>query len=104
MEASVMSLLHTQRFTAAEASAKLGVTQSTLANWRSQGKGPIAVRIGRAPYYFAEDLEAYLRDQREKAHADQKTRTMVALPIYDRRPRVHRFNGATGHRGQPESR
>ena len=97
-------LLQAQRLTAAEAAAELGVARSTLANWRHQGKGPVSVRIGRAVYYFAEDLETYLQSEREKAYANQKTRTMVALPVHHPRAGVCRFNRITGHRSEPKGR
>ena len=34
------ALLEALRFTPAETAAKLGVSEGTLANWRSQRKGP----------------------------------------------------------------
>ena len=92
------ALLEVLRFTAAEAATKLRMSKATLANWRSQRKGPIAMRIGRTAYYYADDLEAYLKAERNRPYADQKTGTPVALPVQHRRARVRRFNGATGHR------
>ena len=101
---AVNALLEALRFTPTETAAKLGVSEATLANWRCQRKGPIAVRIGRVVYYYADDLEAYLQEERNKAYADKKARTSVALPVQHRRARVRGFDGATGHRGQPASR
>ena len=98
------ALLEALRFTPAETAAKLGVSEATLANWRSQRKGPIALRIGRAVYYYADDLEAYLQEERNKAYADKKARATVALPVQHRRARVRRFDGTTGHRREPQSR
>lgn len=98
------SLLHAERFTVKQAAEKLGVSEATLANWRSQRTGPVAVRIGRSVYYFAEDLEVYLQEQREKAYGDKETRAVVALPIHHRRTGVRGFDRITGHRSQPESR
>jgi predicted DNA-binding transcriptional regulator AlpA len=98
------ALLEALRFTPAETAVKLGVSEATLANWRSQKKGPIALRIGRAVYYYADDLEAYLQEERNKAYADKKARAPVALPVLHRRARIRRFDGTTGHRRQPESR
>ena len=81
------ALLEAPRFTPAETAAKLGVSEATLANWRSQRKGRIAVRIGRVVYYYADDLEAYLQEERGKANADKKARTLVALPVQHSRAR-----------------
>jgi transcriptional regulator with XRE-family HTH domain len=98
------SLLHAQRFTVAQAAAKLGVSQATLANWRTQGKGPVYMRIGRTVFYFEEDLEAYFQEERKKVYAHQKTGEVVPLPIHSRGTRVRGFDGITGHRSQPQSR
>src|SRR5580704_5097563 len=98
------ALLEAPRFTRAETAVKLGVSEATLANWRSQRKGPIAVRIGRAVYYYADDLEAYLQEERGKAYADKKARIPVALPVQHRRARIRRFDGTTGYRRQPQTR
>jgi hypothetical protein len=43
-----------------EAAAVLGVHPRTLANWRSQGRGPRYVAVGRRRVYRISDLEDYL--------------------------------------------
>ena len=43
-----------------QAASFLGVAPKTLANWRSQGKGPKFCRLGRAIGYRQEDLEAFI--------------------------------------------
>ena len=95
-------LIEARRLTPAEVAQKLGVSETTLANWRSQGKGPVSGCIGRNVFYYEFDVEAYLQEQRNKAYANKKTRTVVALPIHYRGTRVRRFDRATGHRSQPE--
>jgi predicted DNA-binding transcriptional regulator AlpA len=45
------------------AARELGVVDQTLANWRSQGKGPPFVKIGgTAVRYPVEALKAYIED------------------------------------------
>jgi hypothetical protein len=44
----------------AGAAAVLGVHPRTLANWRSQGRGPRYVAVGRRRVYRLSDLEAYM--------------------------------------------
>ena len=44
----------------AEAAAVLGVHPRTLANWRSQRRGPRYVAVGRRRVYRISDLEEYL--------------------------------------------
>ena len=43
-----------------QAAGFLGVAPKTLANWRSQGKGPKFCRMGRAIGYRQEDLDAFV--------------------------------------------
>jgi hypothetical protein len=41
----------------------LSVSHRTLPSWRSLGKGPCYVRVGRAIRYRVEDLHAYLQSR-----------------------------------------
>ncbi|MCC6789098.1 MAG: helix-turn-helix domain-containing protein [Hyphomonadaceae bacterium] len=45
-----------------QAASFLGVAPKTLANWRSQGKGPKFCRLGRAIGYRQEDLDVFVAD------------------------------------------
>jgi hypothetical protein len=42
---------------------RLGVPLKTLAVWRSQGKGPRYVRVGKHVRYDPRDVEAWIRAQ-----------------------------------------
>src|SRR5437667_4530161 len=97
-------LLGARKLTPAEVTQHIGVTEATLANWRSKRIGPLAVRIGRRVWYFTDDLEAYLQEERRKANALKTTGPVVALPHHPRRPRARRFDGVTGHRGGSKGR
>ena len=44
----------------AGAAVVLGCAPRTLPNWRSQGRGPRFIRVGRLIRYRIEDLEEYL--------------------------------------------
>lgn len=44
----------------AEAAAVLGLKESTMRVWRSQGKGPGYYRVGSAVRYKMDDLEAWI--------------------------------------------
>ena len=37
------------------------VNERTMANWRTQGKGPKPTKIGRNVFYTVESLESYIR-------------------------------------------
>ncbi len=45
-----------------EAAAFLSVSVETLAQWRSQRRGPPYIKLGRAVRYRADDLERYLAE------------------------------------------
>ena len=49
--------------TSPEVSNILRVPEKTLANWRSAGKGPRSLRIGRHVRYRRSDLLAWLEEQ-----------------------------------------
>lgn len=49
------------RMTADDAALYLGYEPKTLAQWRFQGKGPRAKRVGGLVFYFKEDLDAFIR-------------------------------------------
>jgi predicted site-specific integrase-resolvase len=41
-----------------------GIAEKTLANWRSQGRGPAYHKLGGKVRYKVEDLEAWARKSR----------------------------------------
>ena len=47
------------------AAGRLGLTAATLRAWRHQGRGPAFVRLGRAVRYLPDDLNEYLRANRQ---------------------------------------
>ncbi|ROR36408.1 helix-turn-helix domain-containing protein [Curtobacterium flaccumfaciens] len=51
--------------------AQLHTTTRNLREWRTNGRGPRFVRIGRFPLYRPEAVEAWLRDQEYASTADE---------------------------------
>lgn len=49
-----------------QAADQLGVSVSTLRNWRQAGTGPTWYKLGTAVRYKGEDLDAYLKDARRE--------------------------------------
>lgn len=47
------------RLTPEQAALRLGVTARTLAKWRHEGRGPRYVKLARAIFYRASDLDAF---------------------------------------------
>jgi hypothetical protein len=83
---------------------------STLRAWRSEGKGPAYVKVGRAVFYEACDLQAWIAGQkfypeRENRESDQKQKRALALPdsIPGKRvPKKHRLGGYVTQRQRRE--
>lgn len=48
-----------------ELSEYLNVPVRTLYDWRLNGKGPVAVHVGRQLRYFVSDVQEWLARQRE---------------------------------------
>jgi predicted DNA-binding transcriptional regulator AlpA len=46
-----------------QAAAVLGVKPTTLASWRSQGRGPRYIKIGRSCFYLERDIESWIDAQ-----------------------------------------
>jgi hypothetical protein len=44
----------------------LRLTRSTLATWRSLGRGPAFVKLGRRVFYYPADLREYIAAQRRE--------------------------------------
>jgi predicted DNA-binding transcriptional regulator AlpA len=55
-----------------QAAARLGLKVATLRAWRSQGRGPAYVRLGRAIRYLATDLEEFLTSNRHSPQSKAK--------------------------------
>jgi hypothetical protein len=47
-----------------EAARRLHQAPQTLAQWRSEGRGPAYIKLGRKVFYTDGDLDAYVAGQR----------------------------------------
>lgn len=56
---------HDQMLTITEAADLLRIPVATLRYWRHLGTGPHSFRFGRHVRYYREDVDAWLRAQRE---------------------------------------
>jgi predicted DNA-binding transcriptional regulator AlpA len=79
----------------AEAAAMLRVTESTLAHWRSRGRGPAYVKAGGLVRYRSADIDRYLEEQ---THGPEEHARQVAIPIPGPRPGRVRNARLGGHR------
>jgi len=50
--------------TDAELAVALEVETSTLATWRSEGRGPSFTKFGKKVFYFVDDVQLYLHNRR----------------------------------------
>ena len=46
-----------------EAAALIGVKPTTLPAWRSQGRGPRYIKVGRSCFYLEADIDRWLDQQ-----------------------------------------
>ena len=53
-----------------EAARRLGLEQSTLANWRWSGRGPVHIKVGGRVRYRLVDLLEYLEAHSRKSTCD----------------------------------
>ncbi len=51
------------RMTRRDAAAYLGLAPKTLAQWKSEARGPPSYRVGGRVFYFREDLDAFVRGE-----------------------------------------
>jgi hypothetical protein len=65
----------------AEAGRILGVRPSTLATWRSQGKGPRYRKPGRRPEYTPRFLRDYLKSRERDPESAEARRRQRALAV-----------------------
>ncbi len=56
------------------AASVLGVKAGTLEVWRTYGKGPKFLKIGRSVRYRRQDLEAYLEDSVMSSTSEYNTK------------------------------
>jgi len=56
-----------------EAATRLGLSASTLNKWRTQGRGPRYVKLGRSVFYRPADLDAWLVDRVRSSTSEYDT-------------------------------
>lgn len=88
-----------------ELAQNLGLATATLADWRSQRKGPAYVKVGRKIWYLRDRIQQWLLAQiREtKNDGNSQPRREVALPLQTRRKTICRNNRLGRHSTKRES-
>jgi excisionase family DNA binding protein len=61
-----------QLLTTKEAAEFLRLKPHTLENMRSQGKGPIFLKLGGRVFYHRADLKAWLKEARRRSSSGEK--------------------------------
>jgi excisionase family DNA binding protein len=64
--------------TTGQAAKLINVPAETLRFWRHQGRGPVALKLGRAVRYQPADITAWLAEEREVAVANLRRAQEVA--------------------------
>src|SRR5271169_856956 len=69
----------------------LGLSPTTLADWRSQGRGPAYLKAGRKTWYPRSRVDEWLHAQiKETRYVATKSERNLALPVQVRRQGVRR--------------
>src|SRR5579872_6666496 len=91
--------LRSQMLTAEDLAAVIGVTVSTLADWRSQGRGPAYLKFGRKIFYHVKDTESWIEEQR---HGAPHQKRPVGIPLRRQGPKGSSRNRFGGYRTKSE--
>src|SRR6266478_6071907 len=89
------TLLDQEWMEPATLAGRIGVTETTLAVWRSTGRGPASLKLGRRVVYPRSDVETWLQSLRESRNGNKEPQRPMGLPNLRRRARgggeEHRF-------------
>src|ERR1700693_1230737 len=86
-----------------ELAQNLGLSPATLADWRTQGKGPAYLKAGRRVWYPKDRVETWIKAQLgEINYGVEESRGSVALPFQARRQEVQRNNRLGRHKTKHE--
>src|SRR5437879_5411849 len=82
-----------------ELAQNLGLSPATLADWRTQGKGPAYLKTGRRIWYPKDHVEKWMKAQvREVNYDTEESRRNMALPLQAGRQGVQRNNRLGRHK------
>src|ERR1700722_16657471 len=93
--------LRKQLLSPKELAHSLGLKPATLADWRSQGKGPGYFKAGRMIWYPLDRVGAWIESQMREGSTSDGTanqRRDVALPLQVRRQAVRKNNRLGRHK------
>lgn len=84
----------------------LGISEKTLAGWRSAKRGPDYAKIGSLVRYRDRDLDSWLEDsiRRPEESAVTHQGRDVALPVQGKRNHLRQNNRLGGHKKKRERR
>jgi hypothetical protein len=101
-----MRLLSQNWLTPTELANRLEVGVRTLANWRTEGKGPAPIKVGRNIFYAECDVEEWLQSLRKEPnpHGPQEQKRHLVRPSLGRRKRTIPFDRPRGHETKRERR
>ena len=88
-----------------ELAETLGLSTATLADWRSQSRGPTYLAVGRKIWYPIDRVEMWLETNLKETGNDgtAKTQREVALPLQARRSGIQRDDRLGRHRTKRDS-
>src|SRR6266478_2784794 len=82
-----------------ELAQNLGLSPATLADWRTQGRGPAYLKTGRRVWYPKMHVEKWMQNQVRETNDDtQESRRHLALSFQTGRQGVQRNNRLGRHK------
>src|SRR5438105_619220 len=88
-----------------ELAQNLGLSPATLADWRSQGRGPAYLKAGRRIWYPKVHVERWIQSQiHETTNVTEKSQRDLALPLQTERQGIQRNNRLGRHKTKHEGR
>src|SRR6266852_826752 len=86
-----------------ELAHNLDLSPATLADWRSQGKGPAYLKAGRRIWYPKAHVERWMQSQiRETNNVTEESQRDLELPLQTGRQRIQRNDRLGRHKTKHE--
>ena len=91
---------------ASELAEILSLSPATLADWRTQKRGPAYINVGRKIWYPKQLFDSWMEAQIQEAHdhGNQRTSGQMALPVQTQRKNVRRNHRLGRHTTKQDRR
>lgn len=86
-----------------ELAHNLGLSPATLADWRSEKRGPAYLKVGRRIWYPKQHVHSWLAEQlQETSNVTEESQREMELPLQAGRQGIQRYNRLGRHKTKHE--